>query len=96
MPAQRMPVMFEPEPAWMADGVCRRNRIPVDVFFPAAESGTQQRLQRDAISICRSCPVVEQCRDYAIEHHLVGVWGATTERQRRHLRALSTGPRQSV
>ena len=54
MPAQRMPVMFEPEPAWMADGVCRHNRIPVAVFFPAAESGTQQRLQRAAISICCS------------------------------------------
>lgn len=36
-----------------------------------------------ALRCCRSCPVVEQCREYAVgAGERYGTWGATTERER--------------
>jgi hypothetical protein len=41
-----------------------------------------------AIAICQRCPVLEQCRAYAIaDPHLEGIWGGTTERERIAIRA---------
>jgi len=36
-----------------------------------------------AKAICATCPVTDECRDYAIENHIVvGVYGGLTYRQR--------------
>lgn len=40
-----------------------------------------------AQQICLDCPLLEQCREYAIGHHDVsGIWGATTEKDRQRIR----------
>ena len=40
-----------------------------------------------AKAICRRCPVIEPCREYAMaDWHLSGVWGGMTERERREWR----------
>jgi WhiB family redox-sensing transcriptional regulator len=36
--------------------------------------------------VCAGCPVRERCLDYAIEHVEIGVWGGTSERERRGMR----------
>lgn len=42
----------------------------------------------DALRVCGSCAVVDDCRAYAVaDPSLCGVWGATTEKERRKLRA---------
>ena len=43
---------------------------------------------RRAIEICRSCPLVRPCLAYALTNEAgrYGIWGATTERQRRAIR----------
>ena len=38
-------------------------------------------------AICRACPFVDDCRDYALAHpELHGIWGATSVRERQQIR----------
>ena len=50
-------------------------------FFP------QTKLEeRAALAICEICPVREECLDHALEmKERFGVWGGTTEKERRKL-----------
>ena len=64
---------------WMADGKCRD--YPDGTFFPRDGIGVIK-----AQKICATCPVIGQCLEYALENHVDhGVWGATSERERRRL-----------
>lgn len=69
--------------AWMDRAACRG--MPVNAFFPSSnESNSEPSIE--AITTCRRCPVRQQCLDYAMvggEKH--GIWGGTTERERRKL-----------
>lgn len=67
---------------WMDDARCRE--IGGDVFFP--EAGTDNR---QAINVCKACPVIGECLDYALASHAVGIWGGTSERERRRLRRFA-------
>ena len=45
-----------------------------------------------AKAICRRCPVMQECRDYAMaDWHLSGVWGGLTERERSDWRGRQRG-----
>jgi len=64
-----------------------------DLFFADEHYGddTVTVLQRQVLTlqakeICHGCPVKVECYDFAMEHRLVGIWGATTGRERRCLR----------
>ncbi|MBI2798604.1 WhiB family transcriptional regulator [Candidatus Saccharibacteria bacterium] len=64
---------------WMARGACRFE--PPAKFFPSDGVGVEI-----AKRVCATCPVKDPCLEYALEHHLDhGVWGATSERQRRRI-----------
>ena len=69
-------------PAWMEDGLCRQT--DPELFFPEKGGNAVP-----AVRICRRCPVIGECLDYAVTHchetHY-GVWGGATERYRRKLR----------
>lgn len=44
-----------------------------------------------AITMCRSCPVLKQCLEYALRHPEYteyGIWGGTTPPQRRRISRL--------
>ncbi|WP_307683358.1 WhiB family transcriptional regulator [Trueperella bonasi] len=80
---------------WQALGSC--NTVDPEFFFhPEGERGgpRKRRIER-AKRICRSCPVVEQCREYSIvNREPYGVWGGMSEeerlreiRKRKHSRA---------
>ncbi len=65
------------ERPWAAYAACRR--ADPDLFFPGPE-GTPDA----AVRICRGCPVLAECRDWALGTKVrYGVWGAMTERERR-------------
>ncbi len=65
--------------AWMAEGNCRIH--PPSVFFPSDGVGVDR-----ARRICASCPSIEPCLEYALEHRIDhGVWGGTSERERRRI-----------
>lgn len=54
-----------------------------DLWFP--EHGGTGAVR--AINICRECPLVARCADWALQQpHLRGVWGGLTETDRRRVR----------
>lgn len=64
---------------WMAEGLC--NDRPPSLFFPSDGVGVEV-----AKRICAECPVKDPCREYALENRIDhGVWGATSERERRRI-----------
>lgn len=73
----------DPNGTWMARGACRADNTP-DVFFPAGSQTPEARRQIEAAkAICDTCPVKNDCLDYALtigEYH--GIWGGTTEDER--------------
>ncbi len=63
----------------MSAGNC--NNHPPEVFFPSDGVGVEV-----AKKICATCPVADQCREYALANRIDhGVWGGTSERQRRRI-----------
>ena len=64
---------------WMARGNCRFE--PPATFFPSDGVGVEV-----AKRICETCSVKEPCLEYALAHRIDhGVWGGTSERQRRRI-----------
>ena len=70
-------------PAWHADAACREPH-PGVTFFPGPGQSWEQ-----ARRICDRCLVRTECLVWALEQGptLVGVWGGTSERKRREMRA---------
>lgn len=69
-------------PAWQAEGLCRV--FPDANWFPLRGESTAE-----AKRICLRCPVRAECLDYALTtRDKFGVWGGTSERERRHLRKV--------
>jgi WhiB family redox-sensing transcriptional regulator len=63
-------------------------------FAPNHIERKQERLRREraAKAICRQCPVLEECREYALavrEQH--GIWGGMNEYERRQVLARRAG-----
>lgn len=72
---------------WQHRGACRGPHAAV--FFPPAQfERKSERIEREhrAKEICASCPVSDECLDYAVtirEPH--GIWGGLNEAERRLL-----------
>ncbi|MEY3691484.1 MAG: hypothetical protein RJB57_1140 [Actinomycetota bacterium] len=73
-------VPFDDSPtAWMARGNCRN--YPPATFFPSDGVGVDR-----ARAICKGCPVVTECLEYALAERVEhGVWGGCSERERRRI-----------
>lgn len=81
-------------PAWQPDdpqewrdrAACRG--VATELFYP---NGRQRGDQMQAIAICEACPVRTDCLQWALANfdnrNDYGVWGGTTAKQRRGLRA---------
>jgi WhiB family redox-sensing transcriptional regulator len=66
--------------------VLRANCVGIDaeLFFPDRGEPT-----RHAKAVCAGCEVRAECLDYALETgQKFGVWGGTSERERRSLRRI--------
>lgn len=67
-------------PEWMDEGIC--NQTDPDEFFPD-KGGSSAMAKR----ICRGCPVMAQCLDYAVDRNeRFGIWGGQSEHERRKIR----------
>lgn len=70
---------------WRGGAACR-DTAP-DLFFPVGTTGTALTQIEAAKSVCRSCPAQEPCLEFALSTNQdSGVWGATSEEERRRLR----------
>jgi len=79
--------MHDDDVSWRVHGKCRGESA---VFFfapPHFERKPEKDLREgQARALCRSCPVREECLDYAMtveEPH--GIWGGLNELERRRL-----------
>ena len=64
-------------------GLCLEIGVPVKVFYPDERNLT---LIEEAKAICSNCGVKDECLDQALKKHEFGIWGGTTEDERRALR----------
>jgi WhiB family redox-sensing transcriptional regulator len=68
---------------WKALGACKRH--PEVDFFPDPKKG--RWASHEARKVCDSCFVKGQCLDAALKHDEAGVWGGTTETDRKRIQA---------
>lgn len=81
----RRPVSLTPDliTDWKTRAACAG--YPNSLFFPAPEA--QEKAIQRAKGICSVCPVIHFCLEYALEsNQRSGIWGGTTEAERRSLR----------
>ena len=70
---------------WRALAECRDS--DPTLFFPVGSTGPAVDQIAAAKEICSSCPVNEDCLQYALESNQeAGVWGGYAEDERRRLR----------
>ena len=71
--------MSEADLDWQEHAACRTARL--ELFYSGEEEDT-----RRALAICERCEVRVACLEFAMAHREhFGVWGGTTERERRRI-----------
>ncbi|MFJ9820872.1 WhiB family transcriptional regulator [Streptomyces sp. NPDC101151] len=74
---------------WRDRAACRLG--DPDLFFPIGTTGPATLQTQRAKAVCERCRVREQCLEWALETgQPVGIWGGTTESERRALRRRSS------
>ncbi|MFP8963481.1 WhiB family transcriptional regulator [Streptomyces nanhaiensis] len=75
---------------WRESAACRGE--DPELFFPIGDGGLAERQTARARAVCRGCPVMPQCRDWAVRNgETEGVWGGTTAAERRLIRRRFVG-----
>jgi WhiB family redox-sensing transcriptional regulator len=70
---------------WRDHAAC--SRLDPDLFFPVSTSGASLVDIEAAKRVCQRCPVTTPCLRWALDLGQVsGIWGGTTEEERRVLR----------
>jgi WhiB family redox-sensing transcriptional regulator len=63
------------------------SHLDPDLFFPVSTSGASLTDIEAAKRVCQRCPVTAPCLRWALDLGQVsGIWGGTTEEERRALR----------
>jgi WhiB family redox-sensing transcriptional regulator len=71
---------------WRHHAACRD--MDPELFFPLGTSGASLPQIEEAKQICRTCPVCRPCLRWALDSGDAGVWGGTTDDERRSLRGI--------
>lgn len=73
------------KPKIRKERLCRTRNIPLDVFYCDEDYLTGIAYAK---SICRNCPAIEECLEYAMSYPMeeYGVWGGLTPADRKKLR----------
>ncbi|KUL72339.1 MULTISPECIES: WhiB family transcriptional regulator [unclassified Streptomyces] len=74
--------------SWRERAACRD--VDPDLFFPIGTAGLALVQIAEAKAVCARCPVRDQCLRWAVDVGQVeGIWGGTTESERRARRRRS-------
>lgn len=73
--------LVDSDDRWMGRAACRGL---THLFFPLTAERPQARDRREALarSVCASCVVQINCRDFARVNHEYGLWGGESEDER--------------
>jgi WhiB family redox-sensing transcriptional regulator len=75
------------EEMWQVKAACRGPHAVV--FFPPAHAERKDERtarERAAKEMCRTCVVIQTCRDYAVRiREANGIWGGLNEAERRQI-----------
>jgi WhiB family redox-sensing transcriptional regulator len=90
-----MPRKREPVGAWAKHAACA-GRDDVAFFPPDEFEGrgrpVSETWAKQALLLCAGCDVRAECLRHALDNHeWAGIWGGTTERQRREMRMGRAG-----
>lgn len=70
---------------WRHRAACRDEEP--ELFFPIGNTGPALLQIEEARGVCRRCPVMDQCLQWALETRQEdGVWGGLSEDERRAMR----------
>jgi|UPI0002EE34B7 WhiB family redox-sensing transcriptional regulator len=69
--------------AWQAHARCRSMDTEFFFSYDGERHGVRARRERAAKQICAQCPVQAECRMHAITLGEYGVWGGTSDGDRR-------------
>lgn len=73
---------WAPRPTWLDQRACAD--VPTNLFFPAKGDNSSVKAAK---AICASCPVKAECLQMAMDNvERFGIWGGTSERERRRMR----------
>ena len=76
-----------PRPRWQADALCRE-RPGTEFVFDGSRTAAGREAVATAVAVCSACLVKRECGAYALaDPTLLGIWGGTTEAERRKVRA---------
>ncbi|MFJ3229179.1 WhiB family transcriptional regulator [Streptomyces sp. NPDC086783] len=77
---------------WRSRALCRCE--DPDLFFPIGDTGPALLQIEEAKAVCRRCPVMETCAQWAISTgQAEGVWGGLSEKERRSFKRRSARSR---
>lgn len=92
------PVHWGAYPTWLdrarEDGITPACEGAQGLYFPEHGEGAHAAI-REARAICDTCPLLNTCRDWAIQQRpewLYGVWGGLTQAQRKALHPRGPQP----
>jgi len=71
--------MLEHINSWSLRAKCR-GKIEDVLFFPEGRGRVEEGKK-----FCTDCPVISQCRTYAVVHEVAGIWGGTCFSERKKL-----------
>lgn len=85
------PVLAALEDAdWRDGALCAQ--VDGELFFPAKGGSV-----REAKAVCRKCPSCAPCLQFALDNdERFGIWGATSERERRRLKRNQSRTKTSL
>lgn len=68
---------------WRANGECQKEPGRSMNWYPEPGDARGRALCK---AVCRKCPVKSECLAYALDRYEYGVWGGTSERERKRMR----------
>ena len=88
--AVRVETMQAVDVRWRKEAACRASSP--DLFFPVGTVGHALTEIESAKAVCAGCAVREACLEFAVlTNQEFGVWGGTSEEERRRLRQAHRG-----
>ena len=76
-----MSIPMQNKSEWEDHAVCAQ--ADPDLWFPDGEWESADVTH--AKQICSGCPVMSQCLEFALTYPQAGIWGGTTESERRRM-----------